>query len=190
MRQSERRLLILIGQINMVWDEIDLLLWYEFDVLLNVHWSFSYSVYYSQQNSRNRRDMISSLAKAALINKPEELKVLERLLKRVDGAASKRNDLTHGIWTTTKRGKKVAIQRLPMKRDVAVMKTKAIEIEDMEATHLQLLHLHWDLRKHIYRMWADKNAAQLSKTKGNSGIDIAFQPLPKRKARSSKTTSP
>jgi hypothetical protein len=52
-------MLIAVGKINMIWDEIDLLLWYEFDVLLNVHWLMSY---------RPNRGIIYSAACVALPN--------------------------------------------------------------------------------------------------------------------------
>jgi hypothetical protein len=175
MRKAERDMLIAVGKINMIWDEIDLLLWYEFDVLLNVHWSMSYSVFYSQQNSRNRREMILSLANIVLMTEPSEMQILERLLKRVDKAAAKRNDLTHGIWTSTKSGRQTTIQRIPIKRDAKAMPVKVIELPDLEETHDQLLHLHHDLHKHVHHKWATKN-----KSGAKSGaLDIAYEPLSK-----------
>jgi hypothetical protein len=181
MRKAERDMLIAVGKINMIWDEIDLLLWYAFDVLLNVHWSMSYSIFYSQQNSRNRREMIFSLANIVLVNEPPEMEALEKLLKRVDKAASKRNDLTHGIWTSKKHGRQITIQRIPIKRDARAMPVKVIELPELEETHNQLLHLHHDLHHHVYQKWAAKNRS------GNKSgaLDIAYEPLPKaRKTRS------
>ena len=179
MRKAERDMLIAVGKINMIWDEIDLLLWYEFDVLLNVHWSMSYSIFYSQQNSRNRREMILSLANIVLMNAPDDMKVLEALLKRVDKAASKRNDLTHGIWTSRKEGRQIKIQRIPIKRDARTMPVKVIELPELEATHHQLLVLHADIHRHVQSKFALKNDSG----KGSGALDIAYEPLPKTSLR-------
>jgi hypothetical protein len=165
MRQIERRVLITVGQINVAWDEIDFVLWYIFDVLLNVHWSYSYSIYFSHQNSRNRREMLASLAKIALPDKPNQLKILNKLLDRVQKAASKRNDVTHGVWSTERQGRRILIRRIPLKRDISKLEGNAIRAQELEEIHKQLVSVYQDILIYIGDRWHTKNAAQLKNTR-------------------------
>jgi hypothetical protein len=77
------------GEINLMWDEIEMYLWYVFDTLLKVHWRHSYSIYFIHQNHRVRREMVEALAEVALAGKPERHKQLTALLARVKRAARK-----------------------------------------------------------------------------------------------------
>lgn len=184
MYAHEKRILISVGQINVVWDEIDFLLWYVFDVLLNVRWKESYAIFYSQQNSRNRREMIASLAKIVLADKQDELKLLTKLLDRVRRASTKRNDLAHGIWTTQKKGRSTLIKRIPIKRDLSILGATDIGEEELSKIHRQLISVYHELYDYIIDRWHKKNGKRLIKSTDprKHGFDSAML-LPEEKGR-------
>lgn len=176
MRRNVRQTLITVGQINVVWDEIDLITWYIFDVLLNVHWSHSYSIYFSQQNSRNRREMVASLANVVLRESPQELKKIEALLEKIQRASTKRNDITHGIWSSEKKGRRTLIKRIPIKRDLNALTTKHITYENLQEIHQQLINVHNELYGYIMPRWRKKNEKHLGDGKHNYGLYDAMMP--------------
>jgi hypothetical protein len=140
-----RKLYATVGEINMYWDEIEILLWYVFDWILDTRWSFSYSIYFSHQNHRARREMLETLSQVALNPNHPQTKELNSLLGRVKRAANKRNELAHGIWHRSKVGRKVLLERIPLKRHPREAGAIRLGLKDLEQTRDQLAKLYAEL---------------------------------------------
>jgi hypothetical protein len=153
---KDAELISILGEINLEWDEIEFGLWYLFDVLLNVHWSLSYSVFFSQQNHRARRDMIEALAPNALRGNQSRLKAINALLSRVKRAAKKRNEVTHGLWNEIPVAGGKEFRRMPIKRDYAAQ-TDMYSKSDLKRLRDQVLKLNSDLYEFAHPPWKKKN---------------------------------
>jgi hypothetical protein len=98
--EDDPELMRLWGEINNAWDNIERLLYTAFDAMLSEETSFAtQAVFYSQTSHAARRTMVESLAKYALLNRPETAKKLKNAIARVRARSDDRNKLAHGIWT-------------------------------------------------------------------------------------------
>ena len=142
----DTELLSIVGAINIEWDEIEVALWRVFWDLLGGTWKHSYAIYYSQQNHRARREMIESLALVKLPPDGAKAKRLKALLGRVKRAATKRNEISHGVWSYVKTTSGPELWRVPLKKK----EPKAGEVDgyskaDLKALRDQLTKLRDDL---------------------------------------------
>jgi len=154
---KDAELISIMGRIGLEWDEIEIRLWYLFDCLLGTRWDFSYAIYYSQQNHRARRDMIEALAATALNKQSARFRSITAIIRRVKGAAKKRNDLTHGMWDEIMKSGKMDFRRVPIKRDYLAGPAQAYSRADLKRLKDQLIKLHADLHELAYPTWHRKN---------------------------------
>jgi hypothetical protein len=97
---ADPELMLLWGQINNAWDEIERLLYVAFDSMLSEESHYAtQAVFYSQTSHAARRTMVASLLEYALLNRPQTARKLQNAIKRVKARSDDRNKLTHGIWT-------------------------------------------------------------------------------------------
>ncbi len=98
--EDDPELMRLWGEINNTWDEIERQLYVAFDAMLSEETSFAtQAVFYSQTSHAARRTMVESLAKYALLNRPQTAKKLKNAIRRVRARSDDRNKLAHGVWT-------------------------------------------------------------------------------------------
>jgi len=115
---NDVELIRLTGEINLLWDEIEMYLWYIFDDILRRNdWRYSYIIFFSHQGHRARRDMLQALASVALERNHKRLEQLAKLLSRISDASYKRNNITHGLWNREEQKPGAPIARTPLKRD-------------------------------------------------------------------------
>jgi len=140
---KDTELLSIVGAINIEWDEIEIALWRIFWKILKGPWHHSYAIFYSQQNHRARREMLESLALAAMPDGSAELRKIKALLGRVKRAATKRNEISHGLWD--KEDKSAELLRRPLKRKYTENTENAYSKSDLKALQDQLTKLSDDL---------------------------------------------
>ena len=100
MAANDPELMLLWGEINNGWDEIERLLYRAFDAMLPEESEFAtQAVFYSQKAHAARRAMVESLAKYALLNRPKTALKLKNAIKRVRARSDDRHKLIHGVWT-------------------------------------------------------------------------------------------
>jgi hypothetical protein len=113
---GDAELIQAVGEINVLWDEIEMYLWYIFDTLLDVNWRYSYGLFFMHPNHRVRREMLEKLIALSLSDDPKKQKILRNILARVKRAAKKRNDIAHGIWDKP-AGPRSELRRMAVKPD-------------------------------------------------------------------------
>jgi hypothetical protein len=101
---QQQRMTALVHEIYSNADAIEMLLFNIFAGLSDGPWHQSRAIFFSQLNARARCDMIERLAEVSLMNEPDELEKIKKLIKRAKNAGRKRNTVTHGIWLTDNSG--------------------------------------------------------------------------------------
>lgn len=97
--EDDPEMMRLWGEIHSAWDDIERLLYVAFDAMLSEETSFAtQAIFYSQTSHAARRTMIESLAKYALLNRPQTAKKLKNAINRVKARAGDRHNLIHGTW--------------------------------------------------------------------------------------------
>lgn len=92
-------LMQLWGQINIAWDDIERLLYRAFDAMLSEETSYAtQAIFYSQRSHEARREMVESLAKYALLNRPKTAQKLQIAIGHVKARSDDRNSLALGAW--------------------------------------------------------------------------------------------
>jgi hypothetical protein len=169
---GDQELVRAIGEINVMWDEIEMYLWYKFDTLLDVHWRSSYAIFFKHQNHRVRREMVEALAQVVLKDKPKKLKALTKMLARVKKIARKRNEITHGVWNQGPGGS-TEIYRLPikstfekavpyLKRDFLALRD---EIRKLQVEFFTLSYIEWEKERLPKFNWSNYDPLKLKRPK-------------------------
>lgn len=97
--EDDPEIMRLWGEINNAWDDIERLLYSAFDAMLSDETAFAtQAVFYSVKAHAGRRDMVESLAKYALLNRPKTAGKLKKAIKRVKARSEDRHSLAHGLW--------------------------------------------------------------------------------------------
>jgi hypothetical protein len=102
--EDDPEMMRLWGEIHSAWDDIERLLYVAFDAMLSdamlsEETTFAtQAIFYSQTSHAARRTMVESLAKYALLNRPQTAKKLKNAIKRVKARAGDRHNLIHGTW--------------------------------------------------------------------------------------------
>lgn len=98
--EDDPELMLLWGEINNAWDNIERLLYSAFDAMLTEETQFAtQAIFYSQTSHAARRKMVEELAKYALLNRPTTMRKLENAIRRVKARSDDRNKLAHGMWS-------------------------------------------------------------------------------------------
>jgi hypothetical protein len=148
-------LIRLIGEINLLWDEIEMYLWYIFDDLLGrTDWRYSYVIFFSHQGHRVRRDMLQALASVALERNPKRLEQLTKLLSRISDASHKRNNITHGLWNREEGEPGAPITRTPLKRDYQKAAALAYTKKDIARIRDEFVALESDVYAFAEPRWS------------------------------------
>jgi hypothetical protein len=86
----------MIGRVTVAWNDLEMVLCGVFTTLLGAPGDRAYAAFFSLQNHHSRREMIAAVGDAALADAALRGR-LNTLLKRVQKAARKRNEIAHGV---------------------------------------------------------------------------------------------
>lgn len=89
---------LLIGQVNMVWNDVQTEIFLMFRELSGMPWASADAVFFAVRTDAAQRDMTSALAKQVLSNKPEALKETLQLINEIGLLAGQRNAAIHTAW--------------------------------------------------------------------------------------------
>lgn len=81
------------------WADLEVQMCKILSALLNGDPAATMAVFYTVSANKVRRDILLNVSRVKLKNHPDELRKMEKLARRIQRAAKKRNDLMHSVWT-------------------------------------------------------------------------------------------
>lgn len=115
--------------------------------LLGCGWEKTGALFAAVESARSRREMVAEVGRIALKNHPDELRRLERLVKRSAKATSKRNTYAHALWSVGKGGD-TGIQN-----SLGAPGSTPVRIKDLKRIPTDLGSLSNDWMMFLFDLW-------------------------------------
>jgi hypothetical protein len=132
-----------LGIITAEWSALEWGLCSMFGTMLGVDRDRAEAVFFALTNNRSRREVVASLAKVLFAEGSDLRGRIDRILRRVRNAASRRNSLAHGIWIFGDEpgsGSSLAIHR-----DTGILTSFQMELKVLDQVISQLRSLREDV---------------------------------------------
>jgi hypothetical protein len=132
-----------LGIVTAEWSALELHLCFLFQNLLGVDSQRAEAIFFTLTNNRARREVIASLAKILLSEEHELRNRVDRILRRVRNAATRRNEVAHGIWhfgEAQDSGSAIAFNR-----EIGILTTSTVEVKILDQIISQIRVLRRDV---------------------------------------------